>query len=106
MVQYPEVKITIEGHTDNVGGKADNQKLSQARADTVKNAIVAAGVDASRLSAVGYGDTKPIADNKTDEGRAQNRRVVANAKAQVETIEMKKKPKAKKKDAADAKPAK
>lgn len=89
MQKYPTVNVTIEGHTDNRGNPAKNKQLSQKRADAVKAAVVAAGVDASRLSAVGYGADKPIADNNTEEGRAQNRRVVASAKAQTETIKMK-----------------
>jgi OOP family OmpA-OmpF porin len=90
MKQYPNVNVTIEGHTDNRGSTAKNKALSQKRADAVKAEIVKLGVDATRLSAVGYGADKPIADNNTEEGRAQNRRVVASAKAQTETIKMKK----------------
>lgn len=90
MKQYPNVNVTIEGHTDNRGNAAKNKALSQKRADAVKAEIVKLGVDASRLSAVGYGADKPIADNGTEEGRAQNRRVVASAKAQTKTIKMKK----------------
>lgn len=90
MKRYPTVNVTIEGHTDNRGNATKNKQLSQKRADTVKDALVKLGVDASRLSARGYGSEKPIADNKTEEGRAKNRRVVATAKAQAETIKMKK----------------
>lgn len=90
MAQYPTVNVTIEGHTDSRGNAAKNKALSQKRADAVKAAVVAKGIDAARLSAVGYGADKPIADNATEEGRAQNRRVVASAKAQTETIKMKK----------------
>lgn len=90
MAQYPTVNVTIEGHTDSRGNAAKNKALSQKRADAVKAAVVAKGIDAARLTAVGYGAEKPIADNATEEGRAQNRRVVASAKAQTETIKMKK----------------
>ncbi|HET8732007.1 MAG TPA: OmpA family protein [Moraxellaceae bacterium] len=90
MKQYPNVNVTIEGHTDNRGNAAKNKALSQKRAEAVKAEIVKLGVDGSRLSAVGYGSSKPIADNKTEEGRAKNRRVVASAKAQSESIKMKK----------------
>ncbi|HEY3295498.1 MAG TPA: OmpA family protein [bacterium] len=69
------LKVEIQGHTDNVGKSDANQKLSEERAASVKKALVDNGIDAARMSAVGYGDTKPVADNKTDEGKAQNRRV-------------------------------
>lgn len=73
--EYPEAVVAIEGHTDNVGDPAANKELSQKRADAVKAYLVSKGVDASRLTATGYGDTKPIADNKTKAGKAKNRRV-------------------------------
>ena len=69
------LKISVEGHTDNVGNPNSNKTLSDDRAKSVVSAIVAQGIDAKRLSAVGHGQDKPIADNKTDEGRAKNRRV-------------------------------
>ncbi len=72
----PSAKGELEGHTDNVGKKASNQSLSQRRAEAVKAYVVGKGVDAARLTAKGYGDTKPVADNKTVDGRAANRRVV------------------------------
>jgi outer membrane protein OmpA-like peptidoglycan-associated protein len=67
--------VSVEGHTDNVGTPASNKTLSDQRAKTVVAAIVAQGIDAKRLSALGHGQDKPIADNKTEEGRAKNRRV-------------------------------
>ena len=70
----PTVKIQIEGHTDNVGSAADNQKLSTARAYAAVNYLVEKGIKGTRLVAKGFGATKPVADNKTEEGRAQNRR--------------------------------
>jgi outer membrane protein OmpA-like peptidoglycan-associated protein len=70
------MKIEIGGHTDNTGDKARNKALSQSRAKAVKDYLVSKGVDATRLSAIGYGDTKPLSDNKTEEGRAKNRRTV------------------------------
>ena len=71
----PELKLSVEGHTDNVGSPASNKTLSEARAKSVVSAIVSQGVAADRLSPVGFGQDKPIADNSTDEGRAKNRRV-------------------------------
>jgi outer membrane protein OmpA-like peptidoglycan-associated protein len=71
----PTLKLSVEGHTDNVGDAASNKKLSEARAKSVTAAIVAGGVDAARLSATGFGQEKPVADNRTEEGRAKNRRV-------------------------------
>jgi outer membrane protein OmpA-like peptidoglycan-associated protein len=72
---YPAVKVKIGGYTDNVGDAASNMKLSQDRATNVMNELVAMGVDASRLTAEGYGDQHPVADNTTEEGRALNRRI-------------------------------
>jgi len=71
-------KLSIEGHTDSVGKDASNKKLSQKRADSVKDYLVKLGIDAGRLEAVGYGEEKPIASNDTDEGKEQNRRVEFN----------------------------
>jgi len=72
----PQVKrIRIEGHTDDVGGAKKNQELSQARAESVRNALIAKGVEPERLQAVGYGDTRPLDKRKTNEARAKNRRV-------------------------------
>lgn len=69
------LKVEIQGHTDNVGDDAYNQKLSEARARTVAAWLGQHGVAADRLTAKGYGKTKPVADNATDQGRAKNRRV-------------------------------
>ncbi len=73
--QNPDMVLSIEGHTDNSGDRALAQKLSENRAKAVQAAIVAKGVDKGRLKTKGWGPTKPIADNTTDEGRAKNRRV-------------------------------
>lgn len=72
--ENPTVQIQIGGHTDNVGAPADNLKLSENRAKAVVNYLVSKGIDAKRLSYKGFGETVPVADNKTEEGRAQNRR--------------------------------
>jgi outer membrane protein OmpA-like peptidoglycan-associated protein len=71
----PSLNITIEGHTDNVGTLKSNQTLSENRAKAVMNAIIAQGIDKTRLASKGWGQSKPIADNSTEEGRAKNRRV-------------------------------
>ncbi len=73
--QYPQTTITIAGHTDSTGSQEYNQKLSERRAEAVKNALVGMGVSPSRMTAVGYGKTRPIADNSTESGRQMNRRV-------------------------------
>lgn len=73
--QHGELRIAIEGHTDAVGDDAANQALSDGRAAAVKAYLVAQGIDASRLEAQGYGETRPAATNDTPEGRQQNRRV-------------------------------
>jgi outer membrane protein OmpA-like peptidoglycan-associated protein len=73
----PSLRLEIQGHTDKVGSAAANLRLSQDRAATVKAYLVQnAGVDAARLTTTGLGDTRPVGDNATDAGRAQNRRVV------------------------------
>ena len=72
--ENPTLKIQISGHTDNVGKPADNLKLSNNRAAAVINYLVSKGIDAKRLSSKGWGETKPLADNTSEEGRAENRR--------------------------------
>ncbi|MBP8066454.1 MAG: OmpA family protein, partial [Flavobacterium sp.] len=73
--EYPTSKFHIEGHTDSDGSDAFNLKLSKERAAAVKNYLVENGVAADRLTSEGYGESKPIASNKTAKGKAQNRRV-------------------------------
>jgi len=76
MGENPKMRVLLEGHTDDVGSDAANQKLSENRAKSVYDYLVKNGVDAARLQYKGYGESKPIADNTTEEGRAQNRRTV------------------------------
>ena len=70
-----DLKFEVQGHTDNTGTVAGNQKLSEQRAQAIVNKLVEMGIDANRLSAKGMGQSAPLADNSTDEGRAKNRRV-------------------------------
>lgn len=71
----PGLKVSIEGHTDNAGTPAANKTLSENRAKAVLDAVVASGIAADRLRSAGFGQERPIADNRTEEGRAKNRRV-------------------------------
>jgi len=75
MNKYPALHLTIEGHTDNVGEDAYNMTLSQKRTESVKAYLISKGISESRLKAIGFGETSPVADNKTAAGRAKNRRV-------------------------------
>lgn len=75
MLEYKSLRLRIDGHTDNQGKPDMNLQLSQDRAASVKNYIVSKGVESSRLETAGYGDTKPVEDNKTVKGRAANRRI-------------------------------
>jgi outer membrane protein OmpA-like peptidoglycan-associated protein len=70
-----KLKVSIEGHTDNVGTAAGNKKLSSDRAKAVLDAVSAKGIAATRMTSVGWGQDKPVADNRTEEGRTKNRRV-------------------------------
>lgn len=71
----PDLRVSIEGHTDSTGTPEGNKTLSTARAKSVVDSLVKAGIDASRLTSAGFGQERPIADNRTEEGRAKNRRV-------------------------------
>ena len=82
MAQYPDTRVEVAGHTDSVGPDAYNQKLSQRRADAVKQVLVKDGVAPSRITSVGYGESRPVADNATEAGRAVNRRVEAAVETQ------------------------
>jgi OmpA-OmpF porin, OOP family len=75
MDEHPDLKLSIEGHTDSVGEEAMNQTLSEKRAGAVKEKLVSMGIDASRLESKGWGETNPVDNNASPEGRANNRRV-------------------------------
>ena len=78
MIAHPDTTAVIEGHTDNVGSEKLNRRLSTQRAESVKNELIKKfGIDPGRLSAIGYGSSRPVADNKTAEGRQENRRIDA-----------------------------
>jgi outer membrane protein OmpA-like peptidoglycan-associated protein len=71
----PDIKFEIDGHTDNSGSAPHNLTLSQARADAVKAQLISMGISGARLTSKGFGDSKPVSDNNTPEGKANNRRV-------------------------------
>ncbi|GMV39133.1 MAG: hypothetical protein AMXMBFR64_08490 [Myxococcales bacterium] len=75
LAEFPLITLIVEGHTDDRGSDVKNLKLSQDRADSVKQYFVAKGIAADRLTAIGYGETKPVAPNKTEAGRQENRRI-------------------------------
>lgn len=81
MKAYPQVTLKLGGYTDNTGDPQQNQQLSQQRATSAMNQIVAFGIDPGRLKAEGYGDQHPVADNSTPEGRQHNRRIDINVTA-------------------------
>lgn len=75
IAKHPDSKFSLDGYTDNVGREAYNQALSEKRADAVKEALVKRGIDAARIKTAGHGASDPVADNSTEKGRAENRRV-------------------------------
>jgi outer membrane protein OmpA-like peptidoglycan-associated protein len=82
MKQYPQTTTVVEGHTDAIGSDAYNQGLSERRANAVRDVLVEQhGIDLNRVSAVGYGESRPVADNDSESGRAINRRVEAAVEA-------------------------
>ncbi len=77
--EHPEIEeVEVEGHTDSQGNDQSNMKLSEARANTVRDFLIGLGISGSRLVPRAYGETKPVADNDTEEGRYKNRRVEFN----------------------------
>tara|TARA_B100001063_G_C16760410_1_gene555679 strand:+ start:1021 stop:2331 length:1311 start_codon:yes stop_codon:yes gene_type:complete len=87
LVAYPNSRVIIEGHASSDGSMAYNQTLSEKRANSVKEALIVMGIDGSRLETVGYGETRPSADNKTAAGRAANRRVKFERKVEIKVVE-------------------
>lgn len=75
LVQYPQTNILIAGYTDSTGSETYNQQLSERRAEVVKNALMGQGVNPGRLTTIGYGESRPVAENATEAGRQLNRRV-------------------------------
>ena len=73
--QYPQLRVRIEGHTDSIGSASYNQRLSVRRAESVKAYLVSKGIEPNRIYTEGKGEKQPVADNKTRDGRAKNRRV-------------------------------
>ncbi len=84
---YPKSQVIIKGHTDSVGEEAFNQRLSEERSDRVRSFLVAEGVDPSRISAIGFGESLPVTTNSTAEGRTQNRRVEIEIRPNREVME-------------------
>jgi len=78
LLANPGIKITVDGHTDSTGSKAANTRLSKARAQAVVDYFAAKGIGKDSMVARGFGPDRPVADNKTAAGRAQNRRVEIN----------------------------
>jgi len=87
LTTYSNVNVVIEGHASSDGSKAYNQVLSEKRANSVKDALVGMGIDASRLETIGYGETKPTADNTTAAGRSANRRAQFERKVKLRVVE-------------------
>lgn len=75
LADSPDLRLAVQGHTDNTSTPAHNQQLSEARAQAVAAALAAQGIAAGRLQPAGFGQTRPLADNATEAGRALNRRV-------------------------------
>ncbi|OQK15129.1 hypothetical protein AU255_19310 [Methyloprofundus sedimenti] len=75
MEKYPSKKVTLEGHTDNTGNAGRNMELSQKRADFIRNVLISKGVAADRITAIGYGQSQPVASNNSAAGRQKNRRI-------------------------------
>jgi len=90
--KYPRLKVEVQGHTDSVGADAYNLKLSGQRANSVREYLISQGVAGDQLTSKGFGETQPLADNKTEDGRAQNRRVVMNVLENPGDVDVKQEP--------------
>ena len=75
MIEHPDLNFRVEGHTDGDGDESYNKKLSEERAAAVKDLLIKNGIEATRLDSKGYGESKPVDNNSTPEGKANNRRV-------------------------------
>jgi outer membrane protein OmpA-like peptidoglycan-associated protein len=84
---YPQSTVIIKGHTDSTGEDAFNQRLSEDRADRVRTYLISEGVSSPRISAIGFGETMPVASNSTEAGRQQNRRVEVEIRPDREVLE-------------------
>jgi outer membrane protein OmpA-like peptidoglycan-associated protein len=84
---YPQSQVIIKGHTDSTGDNGFNQRLSEDRADRVRTYLISEGVASARISAIGFGETMPVASNATEAGRAQNRRVEVEIRPDREVLE-------------------
>ena len=84
---YPQSHVIVKGHTDSVGGERLNQRLSEDRADRVRSFLIAESVQPARLTAIGFGESMPVATNDTQVGRAQNRRVEVEIRPDAEVLE-------------------
>jgi outer membrane protein OmpA-like peptidoglycan-associated protein len=87
VASYPKQRLIVKGHTDNLGDERSNQRLSEDRADSVRNLLIAEGVPPSRITAVGLGPSLPLASNSTAEGRQQNRRVEIELRPDAEVMQ-------------------
>ena len=86
LVGYPKSHVIVKGHTDSVGGEARNQRLSEDRADRVRSFLISESVAPARLTAIGFGESMPVATNDTQVGRAQNRRVEVEIRPDAEVM--------------------
>jgi outer membrane protein OmpA-like peptidoglycan-associated protein len=84
MMRYPASDILVKGHTDSTGSERYNQELSERRAKSVMNYFISRGVSVQRITAIGFGETMPVASNETTGGREQNRRVEIEIKPKPE----------------------